>query len=152
MVKNLRDTFLLVDREIWSLPDYEMGSHGKGSAGRCSEREENRLLDTCLVICIYLLHLHLCVLHIFDFNTTVLLTPNQINSAGDTLLLSPPEFFHAADLLCDYKGSVITGAGEITRAGDERWGRNKRMSPQLLNQKWVRGVNEHEAHWCETAS
>lgn len=34
-----------------SLPDYETGSHGKGSKGHCSEREESRFLDTRSVIC-----------------------------------------------------------------------------------------------------
>lgn len=159
----IRNSFLLVWEDITSLPDYETGSRGKGSTGRCSEREESRFLDTWSVICQEkqdpAMHFHLfapssllCSPRIWLYSPVVLLTPNQIKSAGDTLLLSPPEFSTQRIFCLLIKKSVITGAGEIMRAGDERRGRKERVSPRLLNHKWVRGVSEHEAHWCEMAS
>lgn len=123
-----------------------MGIHGnQGSKDRCSEREEQIFVNTASnlyrklashfifsllrnsvssfhpVYFLSVLPLHLTLQLTF-------LSPNQINSIGDTLLLSPESassgVFHPADLLCACKGA-ITGASELMRAVDERQERKK---------------------------
>lgn len=133
----MKQWFLHVWDEITSLPDYEMGSHGnQGSGGRCSEREESTFLDTWSVTCkarqdrnypgmqlhLFAPSLFVWSLYIRLYSSVVLLTPNQINSTGDTLYPAiSSRVFHPADLLSACK-DVITGASEIMRAGDERRG------------------------------
>lgn len=141
-----------------------MGSHGnQGSKGRCSERQKSRFLDTWSVtgkarqdknlgihVHAFTVFIFLQSLHIWLHSSAVLLTPNQINSGGDTLLLSPPEF-STQRIFCLLVKTWLRGRVRSCER-EMKDGQRERVSPRLLNHKWVRSVSEHEAHWCEMAS